>query len=333
MKIQIKWLLTGKTSTIEELDELLNPRTTILEVKGLIQLRFGFLPREVVLTNRHLLENYMTLEEAGCVGKEDDPVLGAHVVRRLEEDEEGDCNSVGNDGLEEFSHEDFIVGMRMLGKDVPVSVVRLQEVRERPPRARPTFLDASPLPSSAAGGAGDIPPPPPGMPGAGAVQRYDPSITEVYRIFKDVRHGVRRDGCDVDFAIHYPGIQEAFPYWDARLPDSYRYPAIPCGVGEVCLVLFYLGEFSVIEDTEKFCALLRQSLVEKCGINVSTPLPMHEAGCIYPLMGCPIVLTETDAMTLGEALFEDFGKKPSTLQTRSSRDVDVAGGGGLCRPQ
>ncbi|ORC84605.1 uncharacterized protein TM35_000431730 [Trypanosoma theileri] len=332
MKIKLKWFVTGMQSVIDEVDELLNPKTTILEVKGLIQIRFGFIPSEVILIHQHLLENYTTLQEVGCVGKEDDPIITAHVLRQSEEN---DDDVGGDDALQEFSHEDFILAMQMLGKSVSVSNERIKEVREFPPRMRPVFLDLSPpLAVPKRTNTNSIPPPPPGMPGASLAQKYDPSLTQVYQIFSQARHGMRREGCDKKFSIHYPGISESFPYWDARLPDMLHYQSIPCGIGEICLELFYFGEFSAIDAPEKFLTLVQQSLLELCGMNVKTPLPMREAGCIYPLVACPIVLSELDAMELGDTLFDDFGRvnTPTNGKNREKQS-NGSNNGNVCTPQ
>ncbi|KAH9597080.1 hypothetical protein LSM04_002006 [Trypanosoma melophagium] len=330
MKIKLKWFVTGMQSVIDETDELLNPKTTILEVKGLIQIRFGFIPSEVILIYKHLLENYTTLQEVGCMGRDDDPIITAHVLRQSEEE----AKLGGDDALQEFSHEEFILAMQMLGKSLSVSSERMKEVREFPPRMRPAFLNLSPastVPPKTDNSS--MPPPPPGMPGALFLQKYDPSLTKVYQIFYQVRHGVRREGCDKKFSIHYPGILESFPYWDARLPDLIHNQSIPCGVGEICLELFYFGRFSAIDAPEKFLELVRQSLLEMCGIYVKTPLPMREAGCIYPLVACPIVLSELDAMELGDALFDDFGKDTPTRTEHQGKQPNMSSKTDFCTPQ
>lgn len=59
--------------------------------------------------------------------------------------------------------------------------------------------------------------------------------------------------------------------------------------------------------------LLQNVLESKAGIRLRTPLRPREAGCMYPLVACAIIVHEMDAMELGNLFFEDFGTAPSAL--------------------
>ncbi|KAG5477676.1 hypothetical protein LSCM1_04969 [Leishmania martiniquensis] len=50
MRLTLKWLRTGRRSVIEGNDAILSPDTTIAEVKGPIQMHFGFSSEELLLT-------------------------------------------------------------------------------------------------------------------------------------------------------------------------------------------------------------------------------------------------------------------------------------------
>ncbi|EPY31541.1 hypothetical protein STCU_03404 [Strigomonas culicis] len=332
MKVVLKWFATGKVSDLEETSALLNPDTTIAEVKGLIQIRFGFLASEVLLIKEHLLENRVSLRSLGIVGLPTDPALTAHVVRMSElEASNLDVDDTSHDDdLQEFTHADFILAMKMLGKQVPVSDERIVQMRMNAPRQHPAFLDAMGGKGRAGGPGGAMNPAPPmGMPGLGGnIQAYNPRNTEVCQIFLNVRYGPRKEGVDQMFAIPYPGV-EPFAFWDMRPPDVFTSAQQPCSPGEVVMELFYFGEFSIIKDHQKFLALVKQSVETKVGVRVQTPLPMREAGCMYPLVACPVILSELDAMELGDVFFEDFGKmRTGPMLTRNPNDANVAGNGG-----
>jgi hypothetical protein len=154
MRIHLKWFITGKVTPLEERDELLGPATTVLEVKGLIQLKYTYPAKHMLLiAGKQLLENETTLAEAGIVDQAaaDDAthVLTVHVLSGadLEDDDDDDevaANTKTGSSIHEFTHEDFIKASKMLGRELPVSRARAAEVRAAAPRARPSFLDAKP---------------------------------------------------------------------------------------------------------------------------------------------------------------------------------------------
>ncbi|KPA79018.1 hypothetical protein ABB37_05557 [Leptomonas pyrrhocoris] len=338
MKVHIKWFLTGKDTVIEDSDEILSPSSTIAELKGLIQIRFGFSSKELLLMRDHLLENSVTLRSLGITGSPSDPVLTAHVVREseLEASNLDQDDTSLDDNLQEFSHADFILAMKMLGKEVAVTDDRLVAMRLNAPRQRPAFLNARKEGEGAEAAANGTPKPPTGMPGFGGnVAVYDPKKTEVYQILANVHYGPRKEGVDSDYAITYPGVEEPFPFWDMRTPDVFSHLEVQCSPGELCVELFYFGEFAAVKDPESFLALVRQSLESKAGVRPRTPLPLREAGCMYPLIACPVVLHEMDAMELGDIFFEEFGKVSVKRPVMNTNDDAAAVGGGLvgCGPQ
>jgi hypothetical protein len=226
----------------------------------------------------------------------------------------GDDDEGNDDDLQEFSHDDFILAMKMLGKDVPVSDERIAQVRMQAPRSRPAFLN-TPAPTAAE---------------PVAEGGYNPRSTEVHRIFREFRHGMRKENAEKEFCIEYPGVQDAFQYWDMRLPEDDKHQGA-CTLNEVCFELFFFGEFTMVTDHSKFFALTRRMLEVKAGVNARTPLPMREAGCMYPLIAVPVVMTEMEGMNLGLLLFDDFGT--ALPSGRVSDDSGVAGKPSACGQQ
>lgn len=338
MKVKLRWFVTGNLSVIDEADDILNAHTTVLELKGLIQGRFGFPPKELALIQKHLLDNHITMGELGITSSDSDVVLTTHVIRaqaKLEkrnsiagdiapavEEEEGD-----DDDLQEFTHDDYILAMRMLGRDVPVTGDRLKQVRENAPRSRPTFVPSAAAPP---------PPPPSDAPDntvAPAAEEYHPRNTEVHRIFRDMRHGMRMENVDKTFQLEYPGVEEPFSYWDMRLPENERYQG-RCSLNEVCFELFFFGEFKHIKDHDKFCALVQRVLEVKAGVRARLPLPIREAGCMYPLVAVPVIMTEMEGNILGGLLFEEFGTATGLSHSSHKEDAGaVAGKPSACGQQ
>ncbi|GET88865.1 hypothetical protein, unknown function [Leishmania tarentolae] len=334
MRVTIKWSVTGRRSVIEDSDAILSPDTTLAELKGLIQMRFGFSANELLLMLDHVLENTATLRSLNIMGQPCDPVLTAYAVRAsaLEISNLDQDDTSKDDDLHEFSHADLILAKKMLGKDVPVPDDRLVAMRLNAPRQRPVFLNAQREGEDDTAGPERFPQPPPGMPGVVGcdILAYDPKRTDVYQIISRVKYGPRKEGVDTEFAVEYPGIAEPFPFWDMRTPDPLARIDGQCTPGEVCLELFYFGEFDAVKDQSEFLLVVRESLQSKAGVRLRTPLPLREAGCMYPLIAVPIVLHEMDAMELGGILFEDFGKVESFRPLKGNDDSGkVAGRGGL----
>jgi hypothetical protein len=326
MKVKLRWFVTGNLSEIDEADDLLNPNTTILELKGLIQGRFGFPPKELAVIYKHLLDNHITLGEIGIMSSDSDIVLTSHVVRPQAKLEKGnsidgqptEAEEDDEDDLQEFTHDDFILAMRMLGRDVPVTGDRLKQVRENAPRSRPTFVPSAQPAAPSETVPGD---------------EYNPRNTEVHRIFRDMRHGMRKEGVDKEFQIEYPGAEEPFAYWDMRLPEDERHQG-RCTLNEVCFELFFFGEFKYIKDHDKFCALVQRLLEVKAGVKARTPLPIREAGCMYPLVAIPVIMTDMEGNMLGSLLFEEFGTAEGLSHQSYKQDGNaVAGKASACGQQ
>lgn len=331
MKITLKWFSTGKITPLTEDDEILNGDTTIAEVKALIQIRFGFPAKEVLLLRDGLLENHVTLRSVGLTEHSEDVCLTAHVIHasELESGEKMCCNDTAHSGdndnddddgrLHEFSHADFLLAMRMIGKEVAVPNDRLVRMRMNAPRQRPALLGLSQRTSVSREPL--LSPSRPLRAGAQAGGGYDPRSSELYQILANMRHGKRRKDAEHVFSVHYPGVADPFNLWDLR----------PCELntlsekeqtlhpGELCVELFYFGEFSAITDKDKFSAIARHVLEAQAGVRVVRSFALREAGCIYPLVGLGLVLHEMDVRELGERVFEDFGEDVSGAAMNTTR--------------
>lgn len=327
MKVRIKWFITGNISEFEENDGILGPQTTMMELKGLIQIRFGYPAKEILLIYGKLLENNVRLRDIGINSSEDSKtkLITCHVVRtdgKLEGDNNDGVEDENDDDLQEFTHEDMALAMRMLGKTVPVPTDRMAEVRQAPPRSRPTFLNAEPTAAPPRAEAAEPAKAPDGhtLTVPPSIARNDPNYTmkstKIHEIFGNMMYGMRSIEAEDNYSIQFPGVTTPYQYWDMRLPENARYQEMYCQhTYEVCFELFFFGEWQPISTDEggkRFLALVRQLLETKLGIKAKTPVPPREAGCMYPLIAVAVVVTETEGMELGEAVFEDFGLPSAT---------------------
>jgi hypothetical protein len=351
MRIQIKWLLTGNVTPLKEQDDLLGPNTSVLEVKGLIQGMFGFPAKDILLVCGHVLENHSRLRDVGIVDQNsaDRVILTAHVVRsdslegknpvvegkQAAEEEEAEDDDAG---IMEFTHEDMILAMRMLGKEVPVGEDRLAELRSNAPRAAPEFVrrkaqqqevaspkyDEAPVATTAASSE-------PSKTEA-AEQRSEPkksesadpttsaSHRELVSVLQNMKHGLRREGVDQELAIKYPTVKDPYAYWDFRLPVDHTLQH-GCGAGNIVVELFFFGEYDVL-DKAKFQQLV-VALLEREGVRSKAVGSVREAGCMYPLVAVPLLVSVVDGWALGRRVFESFGVAPA--QNSSAGDSAASG--------
>ena len=309
MRISIKWLMTGHVTDVQDTDAILGPQSTIWELKGLITIAYGFPAKEIILVDKHVLENTIRLRDIGIVDQKsaDEHILTAHVVRgeALEssnlEDDEGEPDN----GIMEFTHEDMIVAMRMLGKTVPIGEERLREIRLQAPRSAPQFLRQVPPPASANSDTEKVSfeESNPAVEKK-SVQVGDRSWSRLCSVFKNLDHGLRREGVDEQLSVRYPGVGEPYVYWDLRLPISMALQN-ECNSGEICVEVFFFGEFEVIQP-EKFHQLVASTL-NTSGVRVRPVGTPREAGCMYPLVAVPVCMSVADCWSFGDRVFEDFG--------------------------
>jgi hypothetical protein len=359
MRIQIKWLLTGNVTPLTEQDDLLGPNTSILEVKGLIQGMFGFPAKDILLVCNHVLENHSRLRDVGIVDQNsaDRIILTAHVVRSdslegknpvVEGKEEAEEDDGDDNGIMEFTHEDMIMAMRMLGKEVPVGEDRLAELRSNAPRAAPEFVRRKAQQHEVASPKYDETPP---VPTASAssepssqtakepvepqreqkrTENVDPSSSASYRelvsVLQNMKHGLRREGVDQELAIKYPTVKEPYAYWDFRLPADHTLQH-GCGAGNIVVELFFFGEYDVL-DKAKFQQLV-VALLDREGVRSKAVGSVREAGCMYPLVAVPLLVSVVDGWALGRRVFESFGVAPAQ---NSSAGESASAGAPMANP-
>ena len=351
MRVNLKWFLTGNVTPLEERDELLGPQTTMLEVKGLIQLKYTYPAKNMlVIVNRALRENEDTLRSVGIVDQASadasEHFLTVHVLSGAElegasgDDDEEETGS----SIHEFSHEDFIKASRMLGRDLPVSKQRAAEVRANAPRARPAFVDAKPAPAPAASAPSDQPPtrttghefstepvalgslPPMEVAAPARAASSSSNDSQVRRILTNVWYGLRREHLEKEWALTYPGVTDTFDFWDLRL--NMERHAVP--EGHICVELFYFGDIKAVENS-KFQAIAVEAM-QRRGFRVTPIGRIREAGCMYPLIAMPIVMPEAEAMQLGDAVFERWGQKPQAKDDAPTGPPQRAGDGSSAGP-
>eukprot|EP01062_Namystynia_karyoxenos_P059219 TRINITY_DN50663_c0_g1_i1.p1 TRINITY_DN50663_c0_g1~~TRINITY_DN50663_c0_g1_i1.p1 ORF type:complete len:333 (+),score=113.18 TRINITY_DN50663_c0_g1_i1:83-1081(+) len=331
MLLRIVFSDTEQTGDLEESDDVLGPDTTWLDVKGLIKMWTGEpMSKQVLFVNGDEVSDHQTLEDTGLTCQE--ACDKAKVVLTLVEE--------GGSPVE-FSHEDFLKAQRLAGKGVPVTAEQQREEevrRERryaqvkakaAPRARPAALDARQKAAAPKQGEGSV-----------------------KTILEKCWHGMRREGVDKKFQVSQKGITqdkdhegnptEPFEYWDLRLMED---PEMRDrhGPGEVVCELFYFGfhmpgsksstgkPYPYITDPEEF-----KERIAKAFAKHGLPVPdmegkLRDAGCLYPLVAVPARMSEADAMTLGHALFEDFGKKPRGDSNQQGGSGQKGGGGGCAQ--
>ena len=331
MKILLRWFLTGNVSPLEEDDSLLGPQTTIWEVKGLVQGRYTYPAKNlIIIYNRNLLENHETLAGgAGIVNHETalSNVLTIHMLS----DEELEGDSIDDDGkddfsIHEFKHEDFQKVAAMLGRHVPVAPQRMEAAKHDAPRTRPAFLnkplapDAPPVPPPTGGaeddadaGAAAAPPPPPAA----------SAPKTALDIFRTGYHGLRAEGADKAFALSYPGVDDPYTFWDCRPCEVEGRAASP---DDIRLDLFFFGDIAKV-SSHKFSAMAVEMLRQR-GFKVDVSGSIREAGCMYPLIAVPISLPDAEAMQLGHAVFEHFGKPIQPVRAQAAGLPSVATGAG-----
>ena len=126
-------------------------------------------------------------------------------------------------------------------------------------------------------------------------------------VFEKCQHGKRRDDMDKKLAAMGNPELEDLDFWDLRGSSE----ELPCGEDQVAIEIFYFGEMEETGDPNTFKVHVIDRL-RKVGVTGAVaPVPFKEAGCMYPLIGIPMILPWTEALKLGNFVFEDFGVEQS----------------------
>eukprot|EP00759_Apiculatamorpha_spiralis_P037305 PhF_6_TR37199/c0_g1_i1/m.54816 len=325
MRVQIKWFLTGNVDVFEDRDDIIGPQTTILELKGLVQIRYGFPAKEVGFIYKHLLDNHETLRSIGIVDQAsaDKITLTVHVFRDEDEGEESNVDP-SKEPIAEFTHDDYILAMKMLGKEVPVDPNRLQAVKQNAPRARPQFLNdqqtVKATSTSAASSASHH--------HGGAAP--SPLVLKLHDIYNKFWYGQRVEGVEQKLALTVASHPEPFEYWDTRLPENPKGLPEPAAT-EVILEVFFFGPYDKVDPLD-FGKRVVHKIQEVYGIQSSCVGKAREAGCMYPLIAVPIKMTDKDGWKFSELVFEKFGE-PVVPGTKPPPGTGVKGGTPGCAQQ
>eukprot|EP01064_Diplonema_japonicum_P027862 TRINITY_DN4143_c0_g2_i1.p1 TRINITY_DN4143_c0_g2~~TRINITY_DN4143_c0_g2_i1.p1 ORF type:complete len:313 (+),score=78.60 TRINITY_DN4143_c0_g2_i1:55-993(+) len=308
MRITIKYPEAGTEGTIEEHDELLGKNSTVLDLKGLIKLWTGeSIMKQVLLMDDNVCEDRDTLQSLGISTQEDAEQKPFSLI--LEEEEEA-AMAEG-----EYTHEAFIRANTALGKGVAVTPdteheeQKRREITQRAiektrkekehPRVRPMKLNTH------------------------SPEMSTEDKSDVYAIYLDSKYGMRVKGMDQKLMITVGA--EDYEYWDLRLPETLSVRTECNRATEVVLDVFYFGEIKKVVSQEAFRQKVKDKL-EGLGIKTSfLSYPLRDAGCMYPLIAMPFVVSHSDAEKLGHSVFEHFGRP---MTPPSQRPLNSGAGGG-----
>eukprot|EP01060_Flectonema_neradi_P021104 TRINITY_DN2861_c3_g1_i1.p1 TRINITY_DN2861_c3_g1~~TRINITY_DN2861_c3_g1_i1.p1 ORF type:complete len:315 (+),score=50.45 TRINITY_DN2861_c3_g1_i1:68-1012(+) len=300
MRVTIYWPETHSRGDLEEHDELLGPESTILDVKGLIQIWTGESVRKMVLTlNGEVAENNQTLEEIGIRSQSDADKCEFSLLLEQDDDE----NHEG-----EFTHEAYIKALLATGKRASVTKetqhaeeklreANARRIKERraPPSVRPSRLNVVPE------------------------DNMDKQICtdhRIYEIFEKAKYGRREEGVDAEYAVTMDG--EKFDFWDLRIAEDVNLRHRCDTNKEIVLEIFYFGEFKKVKIPDFFKSLVQDKIRKSVGIDfcIMENEKLRDAGCLYPLIAMPIRLSYENAETLGKTVFEHFGRPMTPPQSK-----------------
>ncbi|KAJ9464989.1 hypothetical protein DIPPA_11020 [Diplonema papillatum] len=188
---------------------------------------------------------------------------------------------------------------------------------------------AAPTPSEPAEtpAAGDAQPdrPPVDIAALKAIQPVVPieGKDDLLTVFRGLNHGKRREGVERALSVLGDPKFEDLEYWDLRNASD---DAVKPGLEQVALDIFYFGEPAEAGDENAFKANMIEKLAEFGVHGVVAPTSLKEAGCMYPLLGIPIILPWESAVTLGNLVFEDFGIVQDELPAHGEDQPQKGGG-------
>ena len=126
---------------------------------------------------------------------------------------------------------------------------------------------------------------------------------ELAEAFEKIQHGKRREDVDKYLAAMGNPDLEDLDFWDLRACQE----EVAVADDQIALDIFYFGEMEEAGDHNTFKVHVIDRL-QKAGVSgVVAPAPLKEAGCMYPLIGFPVILPWGQALRLGNLVFEEFG--------------------------
>eukprot|EP01063_Lacrimia_lanifica_P025278 TRINITY_DN33055_c0_g1_i1.p2 TRINITY_DN33055_c0_g1~~TRINITY_DN33055_c0_g1_i1.p2 ORF type:complete len:328 (+),score=102.63 TRINITY_DN33055_c0_g1_i1:57-1040(+) len=327
MRVTLYWCDNDTTGTLEEDDAILNAESTIRDIKGLIKLASGeSMRRQIILMEGEVCGNETTLSEWGVDSQEAaDARPFTLVIEDGEEDHDDPFAMTG-----EMSHEQYIRAQRAMGMRASVTqetehqeMLRREAIAQRvKPRARPSALLAS------------MPDPDPAPPTPANPHLVTTDTSQVYQTFIKGKYGMRVEGVEEKLKVRTgPGKDDEYEYWDLRLVEDTSLRGRCDRSCEIVLEIFYFGEIKKCGSHERFKDLILKALA-RYGFEPEflRTADLRDAGCMYPLIAVPIVMSHREADRLGHMVFEHFGR-PMQPPAPSANAGAASNKGGGCGTQ
>eukprot|EP01060_Flectonema_neradi_P007195 TRINITY_DN149_c4_g1_i2.p1 TRINITY_DN149_c4_g1~~TRINITY_DN149_c4_g1_i2.p1 ORF type:complete len:448 (+),score=115.42 TRINITY_DN149_c4_g1_i2:97-1440(+) len=127
--------------------------------------------------------------------------------------------------------------------------------------------------------------------------------SEVLEAFTKMHHGRRRDDAEKRLQVTGKPDLEDLEFWDLRACAE----DLPTGDDQLALEVFYFGEMEDAGDLNTFKVNMIEKLARRGISGIVAPITPKEAGCMYPLIGIPIIIPWKQALRFGNLVFHDFG--------------------------
>ena len=110
-------------------------------------------------------------------------------------------------------------------------------------------------------------------------------------------------------------------FMDVRPNHDDQIGEIDADTGKLNYEMFWSGEADEL-DREEFLTKVTQLLAEHGG---EVTGKIREAGCMIAMVAVPFTITESDAMALGRAMFDDFGMSPDSDDEEEKEETATGG--------
>ena len=110
-------------------------------------------------------------------------------------------------------------------------------------------------------------------------------------------------------------------FMDVRPNHDDQIGEIDADTGKLNYEMFWSGEADEL-DREEFLTKVTQLLAEHGG---EVTGKIREAGCMIAMVAVPFTITESDAMALGRAMFDDFGMIPDSDDEEEKEETATGG--------
>ena len=145
---------------------------------------------------------------------------------------------------------------------------------------------------------------------------------EITQTFEKMHHGKRREDVDKRLSVTGKPDLEDLEFWDLRACSE----DLKTGDNQVPLEVFYFGEMEDAGDLNTFKVNMIEKLSRRGIAGIVAPITPKEAGCMYPLIGIPIIIPWKQALRFGNLVFEDFGIEQIEKKEHGADDSEKKGG-------